>query len=67
MDLLAEYQPKDRWRDWDAMLDGLPIAWDQTILDLGCGPGLVSAQLAARVANVVGVDRNVEFLSAARR
>jgi trans-aconitate methyltransferase len=67
MDLLAEYEAQDQWRDWDAMLDRLPIARNQTLLDLGCGPGLVSARLAARAANIVGIDRNTEFLSAARQ
>ncbi len=67
MDLLAEYESQDQWRDWDAMLERLPIARSQTILDLGCGPGLVSARLAARAANIFGVDRNAEFVSAARQ
>ena len=67
MDLLAEYGAQDRWRDWDAMLKRLPIARDQTVLDLGCGPGSVSARLAARATNVVGVDHNAEFISAARQ
>ncbi len=67
MDLLGEYEAQDQWRNWDAMLERLPIARDQTVLDLGCGPGLVSARLATRAANIVGVDRNAEFVSAARQ
>jgi SAM-dependent methyltransferase len=67
MNLLAEYEAQDRWRDWDAMLKRLPIARGQTVLDLGCGPGSVSARLAARGTNVFGVDQNAEFIIAARQ
>ena len=67
MDLIREYEAQDQWRDWDAMLERLPIARDQTVLDLGCGPGLVSGRLAKLAANIVGVDRNAEFVSAARQ
>jgi trans-aconitate methyltransferase len=67
MDLLAEYKAQDQWRDWDAMLERLPIVRGQTVLDLGCGPGSVSARLAVRAKNVVGVDHNAEFINAARQ
>ena len=67
MDLLGEYEAQDHWREWDAMLEQLPIARDQTVLDLGCGPGLVSARLATLAAKIVGVDRNAKFVSAARQ
>jgi SAM-dependent methyltransferase len=67
MNLLAEYEAQDQWRDWDAMLKRLPIARGQTVFDLGCGPGSVSARLAARATNVVGVDHNAEFISAAQQ
>lgn len=67
MGLLAEYEAQDQWRDWDAVLHRLPIVRDQTVIDIGCGPGLVSARLAMRAANIVGVDQNTELLSAARQ
>jgi SAM-dependent methyltransferase len=67
MNLLAEYEAQDQWRDWDAMLERLPIVRGQTVLDLGCGPGAVSARLAVRAKNVVGVDHNAEFINAARQ
>jgi len=66
MDLIAEYVAQEQWREWDAILDRLPIARDQTVLDLGCGPGPVSARLAGRAAKVVGIDQNLELLNAAR-
>ncbi len=49
------------------MLKQLPIESGQTVLDLGCGPGLVSARLATRCASVIGIDREADFLEAARR
>jgi Methyltransferase domain len=33
---------------------------DMTPLDVGCGPGSITADLAGRVASVVGVDRSTE-------
>ena len=40
-----------------------------TLLDLGCGPGTITADLAARVApgRVVGVDRSPDVVAEARR
>jgi cyclopropane fatty-acyl-phospholipid synthase-like methyltransferase len=40
MSLEDEYKRQFRWRDWHTILDALPLAPGQTILDLGCGlPG----------------------------
>jgi SAM-dependent methyltransferase len=36
------------------------------VLDLGCGPGDLSAELAARGAAVTGIDHDPELLAAAR-
>jgi trans-aconitate methyltransferase len=38
----------------------------ERILDLGCGDGALTAQLAARAGTVVGIDRSPELLAAAR-
>ena len=43
----------------------LPSHW--TVADLGCGTGQVVAQLAQNVKNVIGVDRNVAMLEAAKK
>ena len=67
MTLLTEYEAQEQWRDWDAMLARLPIAPQQSVLDLGCGPGAVSARLSTRAATVIGIDRNADLLDAARR
>src|SRR5690606_5829226 len=37
-----------------------------TLLDVGCGPGTVTIDLASRVARAVGVDRAPAVLAAAR-
>src|SRR5215213_4572345 len=39
---------------------------DMTLLDVGCGPGSITADLADRVGRVVGVDRSPEAVGAAR-
>ena len=41
----------------------------QRVLDVGCGPGSLTAELVARVGphNVAGVDPSAPFVSAARR
>ena len=38
----------------------------ERILDIGCGEGTLTAQIAARGAAVVGIDRSQEMLDAAR-
>ena len=37
------------------------------MLDLGCGDGALTAHLAARGCDVLGVDRSAEFVAAARK
>lgn len=66
MSLGEEYVAQERWRMWDAMLARLPLRADQTVLDLGCGPGAVAARLAERAARVVGIDRDPDLLAIAR-
>src|SRR5262249_6814842 len=36
---------------------------DKRILDLGCGTGALTAEIAARGAEVVGVDRSEEMIA----
>jgi SAM-dependent methyltransferase len=36
------------------------------VLDLGCGPGDISAELSARGLSVIGIDESVELLTAAK-
>jgi SAM-dependent methyltransferase len=39
---------------------------DSTLLDVGCGPGSITADLATRVGRAVGVDSSPEAVAAAR-
>ncbi len=66
MSLAREYRRQWPWRDWARVLDALPLAPGQLVLDLGCGVGDQAAALAARGARVVGVDLNEELLAEAR-
>jgi ArsR family transcriptional regulator len=49
----------------EALLSLLPSSW--TVADLGCGTGMLTAELAPRVRRVVAVDRSAAMLRAARR
>ena len=66
MSLTDGYKKQLAWRDWDTVLDALPSLAAATVLDLGCGVGDVTELLSRRGAHVVGVDMNVELLTAAR-
>lgn len=48
-------------------VDLLPLGEGKTWLDVGCGPGLVSRQAAAKGYDVTGVDTDARMLRAARR
>ena len=72
-------------RDWDAevydrvadpqeawgreVLDRLPLAGDETVLDAGCGSGRVTELLLERLprGRVIGVDAAAAMVEAARR
>jgi trans-aconitate methyltransferase len=66
MSLVEEYRRQFPWRDWPRALALCPIARGQQVLDLGCGPGELSAELAARGLAVTGIDHDLELLAAAR-
>jgi SAM-dependent methyltransferase len=66
MSLASEYRRQFEWRDWQTILDALPLLQGQTVVDLGCGVGDLASELAARGANVVAVDTNEELLTYAR-
>jgi predicted TPR repeat methyltransferase len=50
-----------------AVLQLLPAVTDQPVLDLGCGEGLAGRALAARGAQVIGVDLSEQMIGHARR
>ncbi|HMJ32506.1 MAG TPA: class I SAM-dependent methyltransferase [Baekduia sp.] len=55
---------------WGAeILDRLPLRGDETVLDLGCGTGRVTAQLLERLprGRVVGIDGSAAMVAEAQR
>ena len=49
------------------LLDAAHVDAKMSILDIGCGPGYVSAAAAERGANPIGIDFSSEMLSIARK
>jgi trans-aconitate methyltransferase len=66
MSLVEEYHRQFAWRDWPQALALCPITRGQQVLDLGCGPGDLAAELAARGLAITGIDQDPELLAAAR-
>ncbi len=62
MSLASEYKRQFEWRDWPPILNALPSLKEQTLIDLGCGLGELSFELAARGARVIALDGNEELL-----
>src|SRR6478752_7814335 len=58
--------PQTRWGS--VVLDRLPLAGDERVLDAGCGTGRVTELLAMRLprGHVVAVDGSAAMLGAAR-
>jgi trans-aconitate methyltransferase len=50
----------------EPVLDLLDPQPGEEILDLGCGDGVLTARIAGRGANVIGVDSSPEFVAATR-
>jgi trans-aconitate 2-methyltransferase len=61
-------QPHERWGA--QILGRLPLRGDETVLDLGCGTGRVTAQLLDRLgpdARVIGIDGSAQMVAEAER
>ena len=43
--LAEEYARQRAWRPWAGIFEALPPLAGRTVLDLGCGPGDVAAEL----------------------
>lgn len=67
MSLTQEYKNQFAWRDWKGALDLCPIRPGQKVLDLGCGPGVLTQELVTRGVHVTGIDSNEELLEEARK
>jgi trans-aconitate methyltransferase len=55
------------WKHGAALLELLAPQSGERILDLGCGTGHLTAQIAGAGANVVGIDRAASMIEQARR
>lgn len=62
--LYAQPWYRDGHRRW---LDEIPVKADEHVLEVGCGPGLLTRELGARGCNATGVDRSPRMLRYARR
>jgi SAM-dependent methyltransferase len=66
IDMAPKMFPKNRWEgtgtEIDCILALLEIQKDDIILDLGCGPGRHTLELARRGYNVTGFDRTRDYL-----
>lgn len=65
----AQYDAKHAFVYEKAMglVDLLAPKAGERILDLGCGTGVLTAEIASRGADILGVDRSEEMISQARK
>lgn len=65
----AEYDAKHKfvYEKAKGLVDLLAPKPGEWILDLGCGTGALTAEIAARGAEVLGVDRSEEMIAQARK
>jgi trans-aconitate methyltransferase len=55
------------WENAGGVVDLLAAKPGEQILDLGCGTGTLTAEIAASGAQVVGLDRSAEMIAEARK
>ncbi len=68
-DATAYYRLAEPQLAWGrAVLAGIALAGDETVIDAGCGTGRLTAEVAARLprGRVVALDRSARMLSTAR-
>ncbi len=62
----ASQPPEERTRQIDWLIDEIGLIPGQRVLDVACGPGLYSLELARRGFEVVGIDINPAAIEFAR-
>jgi len=67
MNLTEEYKRQNKWRDWESYIERLTIDNNDTLIDFGCGIGVVTKMLANKASKVVGIDNNLELIKEAKR
>ncbi|QQX80977.1 methyltransferase domain-containing protein [Shewanella sp. KX20019] len=67
MDLLEEYERQQTWREWPQYLQYIPVSKGDTVVDLGCSVGDVSALFSTRVKRVIGIDQDQDFINYCRK
>src|SRR5262245_12412249 len=55
------------WEKAKGVVELLAAKPGERILDLGCGTGALTAEIAASGAEVIGVDRSAEMIDEARK
>lgn len=55
------------WKTSEDLIDLLSLRPGERVLDLGCGTGHLTAQLAARGADVTGLDSSLSMIAQARQ
>ena len=65
----AEYDAKHAfvYEKAKGLVELLALKAGERILDLGCGTGVLTAEIASRGAEVLGVDRSAEMIAQARK
>src|SRR3989304_5312565 len=65
----ADYEQHSAAQQWALeLIDKLDLRGDEALLDIGCGDGKVTAEIAARLPRgfAVGIDNSEEMIALAR-
>lgn len=55
------------WKSAGSLIELLAPQPGERILDLGCGTGQLTAEIAARGSDVLGIDQSAEMVAKARQ
>jgi len=63
VDIIEEYKLQQSWRNWEQYVDMIPLKKNDRIIDLGCSVGGIANILSSRVASIIGIDLNNDFIN----